>query len=71
MHEEAGQHGDAVPAQLPPKGARVLHVQDLPCYQEDNPKREVPVGTTTLIQIDAAKLLTFSDFKKLKYNREL
>lgn len=42
MDEEAGQDGDAIPAQLLSQGARVLHVQDLPSDQEDDSKRKVP-----------------------------
>lgn len=42
MHEEAGEHGDGVPAQLPAQRARILHVQDLPRHQEDDPEREIP-----------------------------
>lgn len=42
MDEEASEDGDAIPAQFLPQCARVLHVQDLPCDQEDDPEREVP-----------------------------
>lgn len=45
MDKEAGEHRDAVPAQLLSQRARVLHVQDLSCHQEDDPKREVPERT--------------------------
>lgn len=52
MYEEAGEHSEAVPAQLLPQGARVLHVQDLPRHQEDDPEGEVPERTeqTSFIQ---------------------
>jgi len=42
VDEEAGQHGDGVPAQLPAQCAGVLHVQDLPGDKEDDPEGEVP-----------------------------
>lgn len=50
MNEEAGEDGDAVPAQLPTQRARVLHVQDLPCHQEDDAKWEVPEETSTVLK---------------------
>lgn len=42
MDEESGEDGDAVPAQLLTQSARVLHIQDLSCHQEDDPKWKVP-----------------------------
>lgn len=42
MDKEASEHSDAVPAQLLPQGAWVLHVQDLPRHQEDDPEWEIP-----------------------------
>lgn len=45
MDEEASEHGDAVPAQLLPQRARVLHVQDLSCHQEDDSEWKVPERT--------------------------
>lgn len=45
MDEEAGEHSDAVPAQLLPQRAGVLHVQDLSRHQEDDTERKVPERT--------------------------
>lgn len=45
MDKKASKDGDSIPAQFFAQSARVLHVQDLPCHQEDDPKWEVPVGT--------------------------
>lgn len=45
MDEEASEHGDAVPAQLLPQRARVLHVQDLSSHQEDDSEWKVPERT--------------------------
>lgn len=42
MDKEASKYGDTIPAQLLAQCARVLHVQDLPCHQEDDSKRKVP-----------------------------
>lgn len=44
MDKKPSKDGDSIPAQLLPQSARVLHVQDLPCHQEDDPKWKVPVG---------------------------
>lgn len=44
MDKKSSKDGDSIPAQFFPQSARVLHVQDLPCHQEDDPKRKVPVG---------------------------
>lgn len=71
MHEEAGEHGDAVPAQLLPQRTRVLHVQDLPRHQEDDPKRKVPVrrrdsGGRRKVLKGVKKLLHFI-YKGLEY----
>ena len=48
MDKKACEDGDAIPAQLLPQGARVLHVQDLASHQEDDPKRKVPERTKSL-----------------------
>ena len=45
VDEEASEHGDAVPAQLLPQRARVLHVQDLSSHQEDDSEWKVPEST--------------------------
>lgn len=45
MNKEPGEHSNAVPAQLLPQCARILHVQDLPRHQKDNPKWKIPGRT--------------------------
>lgn len=45
VDEEASEYGDTIPAQLLPQCARVLHVQDIPRYQEDDYERKVPLTT--------------------------
>lgn len=44
MDKESSKDGDSIPAQLLSQSARVLHVQDLPSHQEDDPKGKVPAG---------------------------
>lgn len=44
MDKESSKDGDSIPAQLLSQSAWVLHVQDLPSHQEDDPKRKVPAG---------------------------
>lgn len=44
MDKKSSKDGDSIPAQLFPQSARVLHVQDLPSHQEDDPKGKVPAG---------------------------
>lgn len=55
MDKEASEHGDAIPAQLLPQRAWVLHVQDLTRHQEDDSKWEVPEANKTLMiyQLDS------------------
>lgn len=50
MDEEAGEDRNAVPAQLLPQRARVLHVQDLSRHQENDPEWEVPEQATDLMR---------------------
>lgn len=45
MNKEPGEHSNTVPAQLLPQCARILHVQDLPRHQKDNPKWKIPGRT--------------------------
>lgn len=42
MDKEPRKNRDTVPTQLPAQGAGILHVQDFPCNQEDDPERKVP-----------------------------
>lgn len=42
MDKQPTQNCDSVPAQLPAQDGRVLHVQDLPSHQENDPKWEIP-----------------------------
>lgn len=42
MDDQPGNHGDGVETQFLPHCRRVVHLQDLASYQEDNPKWEIP-----------------------------